>query len=335
MLSAAIYGKMSVQHLDGLRSDAPAGWIDKSTWAEWLDDVKSALDIHIWPLKSGLSSTAKYPSKRIEALTRGDFDVMKVMQFGGKTGSSLASAALGATKIASSEATIWQCFDRENLWGSLCAWIENKHVATKPVGLLASYQHAFPNGVFGSDAIDVDISAKEQQFMGDPVARCLGSVTEILKLEFQRPRPFQLAEELDFADFFHWVSSSANSPALPAGHELQAIFVFLCSVRHFGLTGKANIVREFAGWCAGIGDRRVYAGLHYPSDILSSQYIAATLIDKVFPQDETEHLRDMFRLYLRHSTTLHQIREYQSKKNTASPFGGALTLLDESISPKA
>lgn len=333
MKSATIYGKMSIEHLEGFQDKAPGAWQNSSNWSRWKKSIVDVLDTNFWPSRSRLGAPG-YPNARIKALTRCDLDVLTALQAEGKpTSPQTFSEALRALNIAASNATIWECFERENLWGTLKASTRNNQITTVPVGLLASYQHAFPNGVFGPDAPDVAISSREQQFMATPVDSCIGSVTELLKLEFQRPRPFQVAEEFGYPNFFHWVSSSANSPALPAGHELQAIFVFLCCVRELPLSATSKNLKSFASWCAGIGDRRVYAGLHYPSDILASQLIAASMLDEIFPGSEVEQLRTMLRLYLSGSHSLRKIREHHALVGNSSPFNGALAALDKQMPP--
>jgi hypothetical protein len=107
-----------------------------------------------------------------------------------------------------------------------------------------------------------------------------------LKHTFQRPRPFQLAltspPEV-------WIATSAQSPSFPSGHALQSMLgaVGLLTQRGFGRLDPSRKDSDseadlFVRWVAGVGDRRVIAGLHYPSDNLASWIVAVSLVRQCY-----------------------------------------------------
>lgn len=98
-----------------------------------------------------------------------------------------------------------------------------------------------------------------------------------LKFYFQRPRPYQLGEYYKIK-LFPYDSRSADSPSYPSGHALQARLI--CSVLGNHFPEKYDF---FENLSKDIEYSRLYLGLHYPSDIDYSLYIAETIMrDKDF-----------------------------------------------------
>jgi hypothetical protein len=105
------------------------------------------------------------------------------------------------------------------------------------------------------------------------------------KVIFQRPRPSQVAFLLQEEPLFALRAISAGSPSMCSGHALQAVLGFGAVIEHILLNG-VNLSPK--SWHAlrqlivDLGDRRVFAGVHYPSDNLGSWIIAMRLADHVF-----------------------------------------------------
>jgi hypothetical protein len=98
-----------------------------------------------------------------------------------------------------------------------------------------------------------------------------------LKFYFQRPRPYQLAEHYK-VKLFPFSSKSDDSPSYPSGHALQAKLICYVLGNHF-----PQKYDYFENLCKDIEYSRQYLGIHYPSDIDYSLYIADTIIrDKEF-----------------------------------------------------
>jgi hypothetical protein len=122
---------------------------------------------------------------------------------------------------------------------------------------------------------------------------CAGSLVIQLKEQFQRPRAFQLGFG-NPNDYFRLATRSADHPSFPSGHALQGhALQGLVGTMHACLSlqrlgyGLAEAQRTaLARLATDIGDRRVMAGVHYPSDSLGSWIVALRLVEHVVPAAE-------------------------------------------------
>lgn len=105
-----------------------------------------------------------------------------------------------------------------------------------------------------------------------------GSVDLQLKRSFQRPRAYQMAYLMGEDWFTHNHAKSAVSPALISGHCFQGALGGVAA--HYNsqtLNLPAAATTALQRHTVDVGDRRVFAGVHYPSDNISS-WITALLI---------------------------------------------------------
>jgi hypothetical protein len=124
---------------------------------------------------------------------------------------------------------------------------------------------------------------------GDGMSRKVCSASLQFKSHFQRPRAYQTAMLFGFQDFTHELALSSMTPSLSSGHCLQ------------GVLGVGNIMERIIlknvpfssdSWLAleqhavDLGDRRVMAGVHYPTDNISSWIIALSMSPYVFRTPE-------------------------------------------------
>jgi hypothetical protein len=110
--------------------------------------------------------------------------------------------------------------------------------------------------------------------------RKLGSLHLQLKQVFQRPRPYQVAF-IQNRSFEHLRSRLAATPSLVSGHCLQGCMAGVSAFVLFGASIDFASVEVLGQFTVDIGDRRVFAGVHYPSDNLSSWYTALKLLPHV------------------------------------------------------
>lgn len=111
----------------------------------------------------------------------------------------------------------------------------------------------------------------------------LGRTTLRFKQEFQRPRPYQVA--FMFGEPFDYeYAASAVTPALVSGHCMQGLFIrgYATLINRRTLEEHLGAVAAMQRYCIEIGDRRVFAGVHYPSDNLSSWYSCLRLCHHSF-----------------------------------------------------
>jgi acid phosphatase (class A) len=93
-----------------------------------------------------------------------------------------------------------------------------------------------------------------------------------LKDVFDRPRPYQLAKELNLP-IFPIIRTDANSAAYPSGHSLD----FLVTLYHFGKM-KPEAAEEIDEFYHEIKRVRELSGVHYPSDRKISEYLFKQLV---------------------------------------------------------
>lgn len=111
----------------------------------------------------------------------------------------------------------------------------------------------------------------------------LGQTNLRFKQEFQRPRPYQVA--MIYGDSFDYeYGAVAVTPSLISGHCMQGLFVrsYATVVNQVSLAEHLGAIDALRQYCIEIGDRRVYAGVHYPSDNIASWFGALRLCDHCF-----------------------------------------------------
>jgi hypothetical protein len=110
---------------------------------------------------------------------------------------------------------------------------------------------------------------KEQilKWVGD-----IDPITFYLKDKFNRPRPYQLAKELDL-ELHPITATDANSASYPSGHTMD----FLIILYHFGKMNP-KLADEIDDFYHEIKRVRELSGLHYPSDRKISEYLFKQLV---------------------------------------------------------
>ncbi|MGJ5820218.1 phosphatase PAP2 family protein [Paludibaculum fermentans] len=122
------------------------------------------------------------------------------------------------------------------------------------------------------------------------------STAKQLKRNFQRPRAYQMATLSGIHNYKYLHADTADSPSMVSGHSLAGTIAVGTVID----TWIKNKVRLSQGsWIAlqqyavDIGDRRVYAGVHYPGDNLASWITTMKLGKEVFESPQTlQHLYD-------------------------------------------
>jgi hypothetical protein len=123
----------------------------------------------------------------------------------------------------------------------------------------------------------------------------VGTLDLQLKFFFQRPRAHQIALIQNRERFNYSWARTSNTPSLVSGHCLQAsiagctAFVALQPEEWDGKKESIAVLKRFT---VDIGDRRVFAGVHYPSDNLASWYVAFNLLPRVFRKAEAIAAKD-------------------------------------------
>ena len=109
------------------------------------------------------------------------------------------------------------------------------------------------------------------------------------KAHFQRPRPYQAALLLN-RPFEYRQANTAVTPAMISGHAFQGLVVrcgaYMDTRNRLG--GHPGRIARLQQYGVDIGDRRVFAGVHYPTDNLSSWFCGLRLCDHLFGPDGQE-----------------------------------------------
>jgi len=137
---------------------------------------------------------------------------------------------------------------------------------------------------------DIDVSTFHNQFYGDRGRKLKGLFD--YKDTFQRPRPYQTAMIFGRPEFVTHIGKrgvhTGVTPSLISGHCLQGILLS-CKVLEIWINNGASnndCKDKLAQYAVDYGDRRVFAGVHYPIDNISSWIIALQIIPHIYKHHE-------------------------------------------------
>lgn len=118
------------------------------------------------------------------------------------------------------------------------------------------------------------------------------------KNQMQRPRPLHAAIVFRREDdFVSELSQRGQHPSIVSGHCFQGTMMACAVLEQWMNSGSQPAperVASLAQYMVDFGDRRVFAGVHYPTDNVASWVLAISLIPEVFenPQPILGFLRD-------------------------------------------
>ena len=152
----------------------------------------------------------------------------------------------------------------------------------------------------------------------DALDNKVGPLTIHWKSIFQRPRAYQAALLLNRTDLSHILAPTALHPSLVSGHCMQGVFggmgVHLLWRRAIDsktvyLPGVRAALEQYS---TDFGDRRVLAGVHYPSDSLISWIACSWLIEHVVKPDEIEEAKLFLRACIQRSRVWAEVRKHKN-----------------------
>jgi hypothetical protein len=121
--------------------------------------------------------------------------------------------------------------------------------------------------------------------------RKIGSLHYQLKSRFQRPRAYQVAVLSRRLKYRCLWAKTGGTPSFVSGHCLQGSLAGCSAYLLFGRSVDSVSVEVLKQFTVDIGDRRVFAGVHYPSDNLSSWYTALMLLPHVVDDTDLAFVR--------------------------------------------
>lgn len=189
------------------------------------------------------------------------------------------------------------------------------------IGLGSHYERYDP-------LLDLGARARMAKTLLDELNNKVGTLALQLKQRLQRPRAYQVAHIQGRTEFSHEPARTADTPSMVSGHCLQGAisacgFYSTCG----SLPQKSKeLLKQFT---VDIGDRRVFAGVHYPSDNLASWIVALHLIKRVFPIRKRQPVHDFLKSAIRDKSAVYaKIRDHVSS-NPGSPYKKAYQVIEE------
>lgn len=305
------YGFMNLEFLDGAGTTIPPGFMingapaSLSQYQAWVTALAGEIGDTLWPLYDWSTGTWRGAATRnAMALTLADFDLLQ----------SLKVNFFARIEARGPGGTHEQFFSEED--GSHLILI-NGQAAVAPVGW--SY------GLYDDQLPSQLVDAVRREFAGAGIAAS-GALDIQLKQFVQRPRAYQVALLLGRPGYDHHWAKSAVSPSMVSGHALQstvaACHVFLALGDQLRKTpGGLDHWSQFA---VDMGDRRVFAGVHYPSDNIASWFCTLRLARHIFGERAGDARQFLWTALQQRSVVFDAIRRAAV---TGSPYVGPMALL--------
>lgn len=252
LLALPPYGYMAEHFEDGAVARArPSQWkSEPQSWIPWFERVRDLISQEVWPIyRDGAWVSTPAAANAID-MTRADLDLMRDFRARHRLEFVAATGLYQAHLMTLEDGADW-----------------TPSIAACCPGLAAP-------------------SHNLDSVVKDGLISYLGPYTaQAFKASFQRPRPYQTAWLREpRKEFRRDVATSADTPALISGHAVQGLIVG-CTILESIRADKTLVKRnreKLQAWMTGIGDRRVLAGVHYPTDSLASWIVAAEMVDHIF-----------------------------------------------------
>ena len=248
---------------------APDRAEQRRTWNEWFKETVRLISDKVWPQFNPDPASPCWEGEaadtsRMESLTRADLDLMARMRVRNFLDEKPTSP------VRSADCPVHSVWYREED-GS------NPFVAN----------HRFYDTTVSEPVLRLMRAA----YFHDHFNKESGNVGSKLQQVLQRPRPNQMALALGYRDFTHETARTSLSPSASSGHALQGLMgvggvVETLLLKEVGLSEEAWMALLQYG--VDIGDRRVFAGVHYPSDNIVSWIIALRIANHVYRNAEVK-----------------------------------------------
>jgi hypothetical protein len=252
---------------------APAKWLERSTltpvereqdWNNWVQETLDLIAEVLWPVYEEQYRIWRGNSVgRMNSLTETDLRLMLEIQDGREV-----------DKVPDSPLRSEDCPTHLELFRKEDA-------------------DPFVTPQFYNRMIDEAVSNNIYTACWDGVEDKLDPAIVVLKSSLQRPRPMQLAlfHHLLLLNFRH--STTAHTPSMVAGHCLQGLIGVAALLENNldnGVATPLSLQDTLTRWAIDIGDRRILAGVHYPSDGISSWIVFLRIFDKIFHQPSVKRV---------------------------------------------
>ncbi|KSV76025.1 hypothetical protein N185_16385 [Sinorhizobium sp. GW3] len=259
------YGEFATVYQNSVNPQAlaPAAWRPnlpqaerESSWKQWRSETLAIINSTLWPQWDENSHDwLNGDYDKMLALTLADFE-----QFARLHAAGVFDAAPKTPVSAASIPTHRQYFVDED------------------TGKLGEryyfYDHSLPSAQLEKLPTDLRAGLKDKA----------GSVSIQFKQFVQRPRAYQVAKLLGRPHNFELAATSMTS-SMTSGHCFQGCLAAACIYEAWiarGFNPTDQQIEALQQFGVDIGDRRTFAGVHYPSDNMSSWILSLRLGREVF-----------------------------------------------------
>lgn len=263
-------------------------------WQLWRDTLIRDLEAMLWPTYDPAQGTWSRPPD--PALMDADFTLMASLK------SQLDEPIRGRAAVETKHRVL---FDEEDDDYLLFGHKFERYDPGLPQYLRDGLTHIFLNGY----------------------ERKLGTLHLQLKRLFQRPRPYQVAL-IQSRSFEHLRSRVASTPSLVSGHCLQGCMAGVSAYVLFGPSVDFTSVEVLRQFTVDVGDRRVFAGVHYPSDNLSSWYTALKLLPHVVDNSVLSSARSFLWEAISSQSLVYQAIRAHLDADPKSPYKEAVAAIE-------
>lgn len=288
--------------------EPPKDWYgNEQSFLDWREGTLALLTENLWPLCVPSSKTWRGAATRImKDLTLADLEIVNAIRAPGRS----------------------RLFDK-------LPQSPLRHLNCPPHRDLFEREDGSGKGSNSDSLRSYDRQADSALFLDALPVLCNRGLSEKLNLalifyfkdQLQRPRPFQAAMYLG-KPFTHEAAKTALHPAMISGHCLQGMGMLMAVAERLELD---NVPITEDSWTAlsqffvDFGDRRVMAGVHYPSDNLASWIMALDLCQHtVDPQVRHAVKLRLWRAITGRSLVFRKIEESAASAAVLSPYRLAL-----------
>jgi hypothetical protein len=162
----------------------------------------------------------------------------------------------------------------------------------------------------------------------------VGTIDLQMKQVFQRPRPWQIAFIQSRSTYQYRWAATADTSSLVSGHCLQGL-MGVCSVyAELGALMTDRSIQVLEQFAVDIGDRRVFAGVHYPSDSLSSWYTASALLPHVFKPSRISAVKRFMKNAIEKRSAVFAAIKHSIRSSKNSPYKWMVATIASNLRPR-
>jgi len=239
--------------------DPPDDWqLPDKEWRTWRDKTLEIILTLLWPVYDFDSRSWQGAATTLmHGLTEADFRLLQVLRPVLRTNVPNLANPVSHFEMFQLEDHAEDKLDREagvdrGVDRTLRSYLENR-----------------------ADQLTIDTLAR---WVGSGMLRKAGSLPVQLKRYLQRPRAFQVSDSLGHSWFTHHQALQSPSPSMISGHAFKGCTLGIAAFYHATALGcPPPIFDALSHLTVDFGDRRVFAGVHYPGDNVGS-WITAMLI---------------------------------------------------------